>query len=71
MAKSKCNLAICMARKKMDLMSLHRATEIRYNTLRDLYHEIAISIKFEHIEKICDVLECTAADLIEYAPEKK
>ena len=32
--------------------------------------KFAISIKFEHIDKICEVLDCTADELFEYCPNK-
>lgn len=61
----KINLAELLAKKKMSRADLSRRTEIRYNTINDLYYEIAISVKFEHIEKICAELECTVSELIE------
>jgi len=65
------NLAVLLAKKKWKLMDLHRATGIRYMTLSDLYHEMSLSIKFEHIDKICEALDCTPGELIEYTPNKK
>ena len=54
----------------MTQIELSRKTGIRNSTINDLYHEIAISIKFEHINKICEVLNCTTDDLFEYIPDK-
>ena len=68
---TKVNLAVLLAKKKWNVMDLHRATGIRYQTLIDLSNEFALSIKFEHIDMICDVLECSSAELIEYIPSKK
>ncbi len=65
------HLAVLLAKKKWKLSDLCRITGIRYNTLSDLYYEISLSIKFEHIEKICSALECSSEELIEYIPEKK
>jgi putative transcriptional regulator len=64
------NLAVLLAKKKMNLSDLYRATGIRLNTLSDYYHEIALSIKFDHVEKICSVLGCTPNDLIEIVPKR-
>jgi putative transcriptional regulator len=65
------HLAELLGRKKWSRNDLSKATGIRYNTVNDLYHEIALGIKFEHIKLICDALECTSAELIEYIPDKK
>jgi putative transcriptional regulator len=65
------HLAILLAKKKWKLTDLQRATNIRYMTLSDLYHEMALGIKFEHIQKICEALDCKVEDLIEYIPKKK
>lgn len=64
------NLAILLAKKKMSVLELHKLTGIRYRTLTDYFHEMALSIKFEHIDKICSALGCSAGDLIEYIPDK-
>lgn len=65
------NLAVLLAKKKMKVADLCRITGIRYNTLNDLYHEFALRISLEHIDLICNALDCTACDLIEYTPDKK
>jgi putative transcriptional regulator len=64
-------LAVLLGERKWNQAQLARSTGIRFNTINDLYHEMALGIKFEHVDKICKVLECTAADLIEYIPDKK
>lgn len=63
-------LAILLAERKMNIMDLHRATGIRYNTLTDYFHEFALNIKIEHIDKICKTLGCTPGDLLTYTPDK-
>lgn len=64
------NLSRLLGERKMTQIELSRKTGIRNSTINDLYHEIAISIKFEHINKICEVLNCTTADLFDYIPDK-
>jgi len=46
-------------------------TGIRPGTVNELYHGIAKSIKFDHIVKICDALECSLDELMEYDPKDK
>jgi putative transcriptional regulator len=67
----KVHLSTLLGAKRINQAQLSRITKIRYNTINDLYHEIAEGIKFEHLEKICDALECTSDQLIEYIPKKK
>jgi putative transcriptional regulator len=67
----KVHLSTLLGAKKWSQAQLARVTKIRYNTINDLYHEIAESVKFEHIDLICEALGCTAAELIEYIPNKK
>jgi putative transcriptional regulator len=65
------NLAVLLAKKKWKVSDLSRITGIRYMTLSDMYHEMTERISLEHIGLICEALECTPGDLIEYIPDKK
>jgi len=67
----KLHLSEILGRLRINQTELSQMTGIRTATINGLYHEMATSIKFEHIEKICDALGCTAADLIEYIPKDK
>lgn len=67
----KVHLSTLLGKRKWNQSELSRRTGIRYNTINDLFHEVAPGIKFEHIDKICKELECTSAELIEYIPDKK
>jgi putative transcriptional regulator len=64
------NLAILLAKKKWKQSDLCRITGIRYMTINDLYHELAEKIRFDHLETICEVLECKIDELIEIVPKK-
>lgn len=64
-------LSSLLGDRKMNIMDLHRITGTRYRTLTDYYHEMALSIKFEHIDKICSALGCSVGELIEYVPDRK
>lgn len=67
----KINLAVLLAKKKKTRTWLSEETGIRFNTINDLYHEVAVSIKFDHIERICAVLECKMTDLLEEISTEK
>ncbi len=43
---------------------LARATGIRPSTINDLYHELAERVNLEHLDLICEALECDLSELI-------
>ena len=47
---------------------LARATGIRPSTINDYYHEIADRINLDHLDLICEALDCSPADLIVREP---
>lgn len=66
----KIHLSRLLGERRMTQLELSRQTGIRNNTINDLYHEISVSVKIEHIDKICEVLNCSVSDLIEYKPNR-
>ena len=49
---------------------LARATGIRPSTINDLYHEMADRVNLEHLDLICEALDCDLTDLIGREPNK-
>lgn len=49
---------------------LARKTGIRPNTINELYHELAERVNLEHLDLICEVLECDLSDIIVRIPNK-
>lgn len=47
---------------------LARATGIRPNTINEMYHELAERINLEHLDLICEALNCKPSDLIVQEP---
>lgn len=43
---------------------LARKTGIRPSTINDLYHELAERINLEHLDLICEALDCEISDII-------
>lgn len=66
----KINLSRLLGEKRMTQKRLSELTGIRANTINDLYHEIAVSLKIEHLDKICEALNCSINELIEFTPNK-
>ena len=64
------HLSKLLGERRMFQKELSRLTGIRPSTISEWYNEIVISLKVEHIDKICEVLNCSASDLIEVIPNK-
>ncbi len=47
---------------------LARATGIRPNTINELYHELVDRVNLEHLDLICEALDCRLDDLIVRIP---
>lgn len=67
-------IKITLSRKLGELRitqsELSRATGIRPNTINDLYHDMAERVSLEHLDKICEALDCDVSEIVEYAPNK-
>ena len=50
---------------------LARATGIRPNTISELYHELVDRVNLEHLDLICEALNCELDELIVRVPDKK
>lgn len=50
---------------------LARATGIRPNTINELYHELVERVNLEHLDLICEALECELDELIVRVPDEK
>ena len=67
----KIHLSRILGERRMNQADFARKSGIRPNTISELYHEFAKSVKFEHLVKICDTLGCSLSELMEYTPEPK
>lgn len=67
----KIHLSRVLGAKRMTQAELARRTNIRPNTINEMYHELIERINLEHLDKICDVLGCEISDLIEHVPNWK
>lgn len=68
-------IKIVLSRKLGELRrnqaDLARATGIRPTTISDLYNEFAERISFEHLDLICEALDCDITDIIVRVPNKE
>lgn len=49
---------------------LARATGIRPNTINELYHELVDRVNLEHLDLICEALDCKLDELIVRVPNE-
>ena len=64
------HLSRLLGERRMSQKRLSELTGIRPNTISEWYNEITVSLKIEHIDQICEVLECSIDELIEVIPNK-
>lgn len=64
-------LSTLLGEKRITQAELARKTGIRPATINEMYHEFSIRVNLEHIDKICDVLDCDISDLLKYEPNIK
>ena len=61
-------LSTRLGERRWTQVDLARRTGIRAATINELYHEIAERINFEHLDLICEALECDISDVIVRVP---
>lgn len=57
-------LSARLGEKRLTQADLARMTGIRPATINELYHEIADRVSLEHLDLICEALNCDLSDLI-------
>ena len=66
----KIHLSKLLGERRMSQRKLSELTGIRPNTINEWYNEIAVSLRVEHLDRICEVLGCSVDELIEVIPNK-
>lgn len=64
------HLDVMMAKRKMSLNELSEKVGITLANLSILKNNKAKAIRFSTLEAICQALDCSVADIIEYVPDK-
>ena len=65
------HLSTILGARRWSQSALARETGIRPNTINDLYHEMADRVSLEHLDLICEALECDLSDLLTRVPSPK
>ena len=66
----KLQLSRLLGDRKWKQAELVRQTGIRANTISDMYHGIAERVSLEHLDRICEALDCPLNELITRVPGK-
>ncbi len=61
-------LSTRLGERRWTQADLARATGIRPSTINDLYHEMADRVNLEHIDLICEALNCDISELLVREP---
>ena len=61
-------LSTRLGERRWTQAELARKTGIRPTTINDLYHEIAERINLEHLDLICEALDCDIGDILVRIP---
>lgn len=63
-------LSTRLGERRWTQADLARKTGIRPSTINDLYHDLAERINLEHLDLICEALDCDISDIIVRVPNK-
>lgn len=66
----KIHLSAMLGKYRMTQAELARKSGIRPATICEIYNEMCDRINLEHLDRICEVLNCDISDLLEYQPNK-
>ena len=64
-------LSTRLGERRWTQADLARKTGIRAPTINDLYHEVAVRVNLEHLDLICEALDCDLSELITRETNKK
>lgn len=62
------HLSRLLGEKRWTQARLAQETGIRPSTISDIYNDVAERISLDHLDKICEALDCTTEELLEYVP---
>lgn len=64
-------LSTRLGERRWTQADLARKTGIRPSTINDLYHEIAERVNLEHLDLICEALDCDISEIIIREPNRE
>ena len=64
-------LSTRLGERRLSQADLARMTGIRPNTISEIYNEVATRISLDHLDLICEALDCDLTDLLELRPNSE
>jgi putative transcriptional regulator len=64
MAMARVLLSTLLGERRWNQTKLANVSGVRPNTINLLYHELADSVKLDHLDQICKALNCKLDDLV-------
>ena len=64
-------LSARLGERRLKQAELARMTGIRPNTIGDLYNEMATRISLDHLDLICEALDCDITDILQRVPNEE
>lgn len=65
------HLSRLLGERRWTQARLARETGIRPSTISAYYNELAEHISYEHMDHICEALDCDVSDLLERVPSRQ
>lgn len=62
------HLSKLLGERRWTQAQLARETGIRRATINELYNELSDRVSLEHLDRICEALDCDITQLLEYIP---
>ena len=64
-------LSTRLGERRWTQADLARATGIRPSTINEMYHEICERVNLDHLDLICEALDCEVQDILVRVPERE
>lgn len=64
-------LSTRLGERRWSQADLARMTGIRPNTISEIYNEVTTRISLEHLDLICEALDCGITDILELRPNSE
>jgi len=65
------NLDVMLAKRKMSVTELSERLDITMANVSILKNNKAKAIKLDTLNKICEILDCSPGDILEYVPDEE
>lgn len=62
-------LSEILGRKRMLQIELAKLSSVSYSAIKKLYKDETKGIDFSTLNKLCNTLECTPNDILEFVPD--